>query len=478
MSNETIGGKLLTTASVVLLIAVIFLPLLFLFAQVVSPAAGLEAIDGIYASMFRSLALSTAIAASAILLGWIPGQLLGTSRARRDLLLLLLLMPLVLPRYVLYYAWTLMLSPTTALGAYLSSKPELARFVGVLSSCLVLILWYWPLAALLIAQGWRDIEKETRECASLDADGFGIFRKITLPLLARPLLLAFSVCFVLSLSEFATFHLAGIRTIGTELAVLYELTGSEGYLFRAAWPVVIVALFLAVALGRSSRSWTSGAASVGTYESESRRWQWIVLLALIGISLVVPLVLLVSNMTDTQALRQFLRLHPDELGWSLVISSVAAGMAYLIAFGALSLDRPGKGSLCQLLSLILRTTIFLVMFVPACLVSVSLLKMLAVCNVTCAAGIDSKGSVANEKTSVELKVTCKTSCIGQINIFSIDKAAGHIQIAVTARIADFQPVIYVYGSCSDVQGAVKTIIADIKYVTYSQTAAGNIQRAR
>ena len=96
----------------------------------------------------------------------------------------------------------------------------------------------------------------------------------------------------------------------------------------------------------------------------------------------MPLALLVSNMTDTQALRQFLRLHPDELGWSLAIAVVAAGMAYLIAFGALSLDRPGRGSLCQLLSLILRTTIFLVMFVPASLVAVSLLKMLAVCNVT------------------------------------------------------------------------------------------------
>ena len=382
MNDETIGGKFLTTASVVLWIAVIFLPLLVLFLQVFSPAAKLETADGIFASVFRSFGLSAAVAAAAVLLGWVPGRLLGTCRTRKDLLLLLLLMPLVLPRYVLYYAWTLMLSPTTTLGAYLSGKPEVARFVGAFTSSLVLILWYWPLAALLIAQGWRSIDKSIRDCASLDANGFGIFRKITLPLLARPLLLAFSVCFVLSLSEFATFHLAGINTIGTELAVLYELTGSEGYLVRAAWPIVAAALLLAIALGKSSRSWVPGAASLGMAEPESQRWQWIVLFALIGISLVMPLMLLVSNMTDTQALRQFLRLHSDGLGWSLFVAAIAAGMAYLIAFGALSLDRPGRGSLCQLLSLILRTTIFLVMFVPASLVAVSLLKMLAVCNVT------------------------------------------------------------------------------------------------
>jgi ABC-type Fe3+ transport system permease subunit/DNA-binding beta-propeller fold protein YncE len=266
----------------------------------------------------------------------------------------------------------------------LSGKPELARFVGTFSSSLVLILWYWPLAALLIAQGWRNIDRQIWDCASLDANRFGIFGKITLPLLARPLLLAFGVCFVLSLSEFATFHLAGIRTIGTELAVLYELTGSESHLARAAWPVVAVALIVAVALGKGSRSWVLPAAALGTVESKSHRWQWILLLILIGISLIAPMALLIGNMTDTQALRQFFRLHPDELGWSLAIAAIAAGMAYLIAFGALALERTGRHSVWgprRLLSLIVRTTIFLVMFVPASLVAASLLKMLAVCNV-------------------------------------------------------------------------------------------------
>jgi ABC-type Fe3+ transport system permease subunit/sugar lactone lactonase YvrE len=375
------SGKFLTTASVVIWIIIILLPLLVLFSQIFYPAAEPEAAGRIYASVVRSFALSAAVATAAVLLGWIPGQLLGTCRTHRDLLLLLLLMPLVLPRYVLYYAWTLLLSPTTSLGAYLSGRPGIAKFVGLFSSSLVLVLWYWPLAALLIGQGWRNIDRSIRDCASLDADGFGIFRKITLPLLARPLLLAFSVCFVLSLSEFATFQLAGIRTIGTELAVLYELTGSEGYLARAAWPVIIAALLLAVVLGKSSRSWVSHIDSVEPAQVESYRWRWLVLLALIGISLIAPLMLLTVNMTDTQALRQFLMLHPDELGWSLAISAVAAGMAYLIAFGALSLDRPGGGRFFRLLSLIFRTTIFLVMFVPASLVAVSLLKMLAVCNV-------------------------------------------------------------------------------------------------
>jgi len=399
-------------------VVVIFLPLLILFIQAVYPGAQLPT-HRIFASVFRSFLLAAVISAVAVLLGYIPGRLLGTCRAHQDLLLLLLLMPLVLPRYVLYYAWTLLLSPTTQLGGYFCSHPELAKLVGGLSSCLVLTLWYWPLAALLIAQGWRNIDRQIWDCASLEAGGFQIFKKITLPLLARPLFLAFGVCFVLSLSEFATFHLAGIQTIGTELAVLYELTGSESCLARAAWPVAAAALILAVVLGRSSRSWGPSAPALGTVEFKSQRGRWGVLLALITVSLIVPLALLIANIADTQAFRQFFKLHLDELAWSLTIAAVAAAVAHLIAFGALLLEpdsgpsfRAGrrraeksvltnpstalgetmariqdskfkilKPSPRQFLSLIVRTTIFLAMFVPASLVAVSLLKMLAACNV-------------------------------------------------------------------------------------------------
>ena len=382
MNRDNVLVKFMTTVSLALWAVVIFLPLVILFAQAISPGAELEIGNQIFASMFRSFALAAIIAGAAVLLGWIPGRLLGTCRARKDLLLLLLLMPLVLPRYVLYYAWMLLLSPTTRLGAYLSGRGELARFVGSFSSSSVLILWYWPLAALLIAQGWRNIDRQIWDCASLDADGFQMFKRITLPLLARPLFLAFGVCFVLSLSEFATFHLAGIQTLGTELAVLYQLTGSESYLARAAWPVSTVALILAIVLGKSSHSWVLPAAAIGTVEFESQRWRWIVLVILIGVSLIAPLALLISNMTDVQVFKQFFRLHLDGLGWSLVIAAAAAGMAYLIAFGALILEKSGRVSRTRrLISLIVRTTIFLVMFVPASLVAVSLLRMLAVCNV-------------------------------------------------------------------------------------------------
>lgn len=390
MSSDRLRAKLLTVIPLALWIVVILLPLLILFIDAVSSAKELEVPNHILASALRSFALAAGIAGVAVILGWTPGRLLGTSRSGKDLLLLLVLMPLVLPRYVLYYAWTLLLSPTTKLGAYLSSRPDIARCVGTLTSSAVLVLWYWSLAALLIAQGWRNMNSKIWDCASLEAGWLQRFTKITLPLLARPLFLAFAICFVLSLSEFATFHLAGIETIGTELAVAYELTGSPGLVARAAWPVLAAALIVAIAVAGNSSSWTPGTGAPDSEQSIAQTCRWLVLLALTLISWVVPVALLIGSVTGTQALEQFFRLHQDELGWSLAIAAVAAVIAHLIAWCALSLDRTsgcdavnvrlGRGAYLRLLCLAVRSTIFLAMFVPACLVAVALVRMLAVCN--------------------------------------------------------------------------------------------------
>jgi ABC-type Fe3+ transport system permease subunit/DNA-binding beta-propeller fold protein YncE len=368
----------LATISLFLWLAVIFIPLLVLFAQVTFPADQFELGERFFGLMFRSFALAAVIAALSVLLGYVPGRLLGTSRKSKDLLLLLLLMPLVLPRYVLYYAWTLLLSPTTDLGRYFSTNPELARFVGTFTSSMVLVLWYWPLAGLLIGQGWRNIDRQIWDCACLDASKFQIFKKITLPLLGRCMCLSFGVCFVLLLSEFTTFHLAGIQTIGTEMAVLYEMTGSASGLIRTAWPVIIAAFVLSIVLVKNTRSWEPASAPVGAMELKSHRWQWCVLFALVAVSLLIPISLLIGSMTTTYAFKTFLTLHVDELGWSLAIAVVAAVVSYFIAFGALLLEKLTKIGL--ILSIVVHTTIFLAMFVPASLVAASLLKIMAICN--------------------------------------------------------------------------------------------------
>jgi len=378
LNGEKVSMWVLAAISLVLWLVIILMPLLVLFAQATFPVEQLEPGERFFRLMFRSFILAAVIAAVSVLLGYVPGRLLGTSRKGQDLLLLLLLMPLVLPRYVLYYAWTLLLSPTTDLGSYISANPEIARFVGTFTSSMVLVLWYWPLAGLLIGQGWRNIDRQIWDSARLDVGNFQIFKKITLPLLGRCMCLAFGVCFVLSLSEFTTFHLAGIQTIGTELAVVYELTGSASGIITAVWPVIIVAFILAIVLGKTTPSWALASAPIGPVGMKLHRWRWGVLFALTTVSLFVPIALLVGNVTDTEAFKTFFKLHMDELGWSLAIAIVVGVFSYLIAFGALLLEKVPKFG--RILSVTVFSTVFLAMLVPPSFVAVSLIKFLAVCN--------------------------------------------------------------------------------------------------
>jgi len=380
VSFETTPTRSVKIACLVLWLLVIALPLASLALEAVSSAPPPDVVRPVLASLVRTCALAGTIGAIAVVLGWLPGKLLGTSGRYHALLLLLFLMPLVLPQYVLYYAWTLLLSPTTQLGRMLASKPELARPIGVVTSTGVLIGWYWPLAALVLAQGWRSIDGRIWEGASLEATEAQVFRHVTLPLLSRSIILAFGVCFVLSLSEFATFHLAGVKTIGTELAVLYELTGAATPVARAAWPVLLIALLAAIALTRSSHRWVPTTVTVKTAEVGSNSRAWMVLILLLAVSWLAPVILLVTSVTTWQPFRQFVTLHVDDLTWSLLTAGVAAVLAYLLALGGLFFG--GGGALRRVLSLVVGGTIFLVMFLPASLPAVSLLQLSSVWGLT------------------------------------------------------------------------------------------------
>ncbi len=367
--------RLARTGCLLLWLVVIALPLAALAVDVVSSQSQTEVIRPVFAALARTCILAGIIAAAAVMLGWFPSRLLGTSTTHSTALLLLLLMPLVLPQYVLYYAWTLLLSPTTHLGRILAAQPEVARFVGTATSTGVLIGWYWPLAALALAQGWRGIDGRIWDSAVLEASGLQVFRHVTLPLLRPALLLAFGACFVLSLSEFATFHLAGVKTVGTELAVLYELTGAAAPVARAAWPVMVIAVVAALALTRASQGWTPTTVSMNPAAVGSRAWGWTVLALLLVVSWAVPIVLLAVNVTTLQPYRQFLTLHVDDLLWSLLTAGAAAVIACLMALGGLP-HVESAGLVRRALSAVVRATIFLAMFLPASLLAVSLVKVL------------------------------------------------------------------------------------------------------
>ncbi|HAK97285.1 MAG TPA: hypothetical protein DCM87_20425 [Planctomycetes bacterium] len=313
-----------------------------------------------------SVALAAALAAAAVALGAVPGAMLAALRRGRAAFVFLLFLPLLFPRYVLFYLWTLPLSPATPLGDFLAARsPELARAAFHAASVMTLVFWYWPLAALIIAQGWRAIDGDVWLRARLEAGTLLRTVRVALPLLARPLACAFGAVFVLLLTEYGTFHLAGIRTLGTELGVLYELTGSSGAVARASLPLAAAAAIAALLLARRpgflhgpERGARSAVPQAGLYE-----YLWCALL--LGVSCVLPLALLALNLPEPSAFARFWPLQGEGLLWSAGAALLAGGIAVATAGGALALQSFGPAG--RALACLLHATIFFTMFIPGAL---------------------------------------------------------------------------------------------------------------
>ncbi|MGB2821109.1 MAG: hypothetical protein WBF17_09020, partial [Phycisphaerae bacterium] len=113
----------LVTAGLTLWAGLIALPLIYLYGTG-SPGESAGAAVPV-AVTAKSFGIAAALAAGSVVLGYMPGRLLGTARRGRSALLIALLAPLLLPRYLLLYAWDLVRSPMTPLGDFLSSRADL-----------------------------------------------------------------------------------------------------------------------------------------------------------------------------------------------------------------------------------------------------------------------------------------------------------------------------------------------------------------
>ncbi len=319
-----------------------------------------------------SLALAAGVALAAVVLGVLPARLLAGGGRGGAAVLVLLLAPLLLPRYLTYYAWSLLLHSPSPLAPWLTQNLERARAAGSVLSTLVLLLWYWPLAALMIAQGWRRVDDQTWQAARLDAAPVARWRLVALPMLRPSLLLAWCVCFVMSLAESTTFNLAGTRTIGTELERLYLETNSAQVVAWAAWPSVAVSVLVAGLLWRRIRQWSIEPALAPLAPP---RGAWPVTLGLLALSLGAPVAILALSLRNLTPLWRFWALHRQELTGSLAVSSVAAVAAVLLAGGVLAVDSQRWWR--RMLAGLMMVTVLLALLVPGSILGAGMVELSA-----------------------------------------------------------------------------------------------------
>jgi ABC-type Fe3+ transport system permease subunit/sugar lactone lactonase YvrE len=322
-------------------------------------------------SALLTAGLALGLAILAVVLGYLPGKILGTAGRGRTLLFWLVLAALVLPHHVLFYIWRMPLAPTTWLGAQVEQSNSLARALHLVISSSVLVFGFWPLAALLLAQGWRNIEPECLRMARLEAGAWRRLVSIELPMLRRPLLVSLAACFVLIFADHSTFYLARIDALGRVLDVIYQSTYSVEAVAVASWPAIVLAVAVAVPVARHLEV---GLVAPPQEEPQglAGRFSWTVLAALLAVTLVAPVAILLSGVGQVFGMTDYWAIIRDKAAWSVVSAVVAAVLALAMAGGVLAAERQGRAA--RIAGRIAGVILLVAMFLPGNLLGAAIIS--------------------------------------------------------------------------------------------------------
>lgn len=250
------GRRSLAVAAVLAGLLVVWLPAVSLVTRAVSsvdpPTFQTTALNDPLVLSMRTLLWSLGVASGALLLGWLPGRMLGgaiqSARAgyggprswHVHLLLVLFLLPLLVPSYAVFYAWW----QTWPSGSWLFGWLESIDSIGVgrqVTLGIALISWSWPLVALCVAPAAATWPRARTD--QLRSDGATWWQSM----LARwhhekgGLLLGFLLVAVLVFGNIISFDLAGVFTVGNELRALAAVNAPISAMVWLIVPAAIVA---------------------------------------------------------------------------------------------------------------------------------------------------------------------------------------------------------------------------------------------
>lgn len=313
-------------------------PGLLAIGTLVAPATpavtGYEPIRPAGALLLETTAYAGLVAIAAAVIGWGPGRVLGRRLPAGGFvpLAVLMLLPLCLPAYAVFYVWWQLWpadSPVHAWAVTHGMVPALRRA----TLAVALVGWSWPIVGWCVAGAVALTPAEHGEMLALD--GAGRIRRLLAGLRAAGggLALGALVVFLVVFDNTTCFDLAEVFTYGNELRAKDALGAPAGEVLRAALPAIAIASAGAVAVwialaGRAAGSMRPGERSRGR-DLPAVAGVATLLLA----TLIVPLVLLAGRVGSWTQVEAFVTLYGRDLAGSILRAVVVAGLGGLLAVG-------------------------------------------------------------------------------------------------------------------------------------------------
>jgi DNA-binding beta-propeller fold protein YncE/ABC-type Fe3+ transport system permease subunit len=283
------------------------------------------------AVLATSLGWALAVAVGAVLVGWAPGRLLGRVLPRRGYLAVaaLMLAPICLPSYVVFYAWWQSWPPDTALHEWAVTAGRLG-LVKMLVLYLGLLCWSWPLVAWCTAGAVAADPAQRQEMLRLDGAGPLVRLTGRLRADARGLAIGGLIVFLFVLNNTSSFDIAQIYTFGFELVALDQLAAGPRALMAAGAPAIAIgiagalAIWLLLGRGRAEPATRPGPVSVGAAVATAVVWT---------ISAAVPMMLFAANLSARASASTFLSLYGADLANTIGVALIGGLVAAVAAVG-------------------------------------------------------------------------------------------------------------------------------------------------
>ncbi|MFI4872565.1 MAG: hypothetical protein ACIARQ_12195 [Phycisphaerales bacterium JB061] len=254
---------LAVSALVVVVASACLYPLGALVWQAVAGLGGSEDPIGFRPSiglLGETVGWAVLIGSLSVVIAW-PGAWL--SRGWRAWWTPVLVVPVLLPSWLVYSGLGLLRAPGTAIGDWLAMGPSWrAILAGRVLAVVGLALWASPIAQLVIASRVREIDPASLEAAQLVGRGPILWTRLRFGMSLRSSVMAGGLVSVVMLGSAVPLHLAQLNTYATKVWLELDATAADERwrVVLAAWPVLMIVLVASLAVcaglwrcGRSMR---------------------------------------------------------------------------------------------------------------------------------------------------------------------------------------------------------------------------------
>ena len=284
------------------------------------------------------------------------------------------LLVLLTPPYIYTYAWSLVLLPG---GSFIGAEGALrwpAWLVHEGRAAWCLGTWTAPVAAVVLAGGWRTSGRPAYALALPDATPIRAFLHGALPALSPWIIIALIVTGLLAVTEHSVCDLCQAPTWNTEIFALLQIWDSPGPLL--AWPLLLMVGLFLLALypfRRSLRGLLADIAGLQTMDEVQPAGgrhcsvKRLVAVSLTAIILLLPWLILIGALQDVDALRRTWYSFPLEWPHALSYAATSALVSICLAIG-IDYALVGKRRLWRLLAYCVLTLAALTAVTPPALV--------------------------------------------------------------------------------------------------------------